>query len=125
MASKVNVYNLGIFTLAKGQTIGLFYDVPPGQYPAELRRVRCFNAVPYVFVFQWPAQPGRPIPGPGSDTIIPPYEQRVAISRVFHLLKPYDPLAPFSPRLQVNLEVTNLSDTDPVTCQINLSVTDN
>ncbi len=123
--SNVNVGLWASGTLAPAKSALWFWDIPPSQYNKFLRRVRTFSAVPFVDA----PDPGDALPLP-PDPPFPPFEQRVAVTQVFHLLKATPPVPPGvyppnAPQLQINVVVTNLMNNFPVTYQIYLSETDN
>jgi hypothetical protein len=112
-------------TLGPGQVANWFWDIPANEYNMRLRRVRTFSAVPFVFV----VDPGNALPLPPNPPF-PPFEQRIAVTLVFHLLKatpavPPGVYPPGAPRLQINVVVTNLMPQFPVTYQIQMAETDN
>ncbi len=124
--SNVNVWLFASGTIAPGRQHHWFWDVPPWYYNAALRRVRSFSAVPFVSAFDWDSRalPLPPVPP------WPNFEQRIAVTQVFHLLKatpPYPPdtYPPGGPNLQVNVIVTNLMEQTPVTYRLYMSETDN
>jgi hypothetical protein len=125
MSNEVNVGLWASGTLAPGQSAQWFWDIPPIHYNVALRRVRTFSAVPYV-----PApDPGGGLPLP-PDPPYPPFEQRIAVTQVFHLLKATPPVPrgmvpPNAPQLQINVIVSNLMKQFPVTYRIYLEETDN
>ncbi len=124
---KVTLFASG--TIGPGGTHHWFLDIKPSQYNKALRRVRHFSAVPYVPFPDNPDQPDRPLFLP-PDPPYPPYEQRVEVAHVFHLLKGTPAVAPGtwppnSPALQINVVVTNLMATAPVTYELRMMETDN
>ena len=126
MASQVNVTKWAKATLGPGQQHNWFLDVNPANYNAARRRVRTFSAVPFVFVPEWHG-PDRPLPLPED---FPVFEQRVAVTLVFHLLKgtpavPPGTPPPPAPQLQINVIVTNLMKQFPVTYELYMAETDN
>jgi hypothetical protein len=111
--------------LGPGQSAQWFQDVSPNHYNKSLKRIRIFSAVPFVYV----GDPGDALPLP-PDPPFPPFEQRIAVTEVFHLLKATPPVPPGvyppnAPQLQINVVVTNLMKNSPVTYQIYLAETDN
>jgi hypothetical protein len=125
MSNEMNVNPWGWGVLAPGTEVTLFWDFSPRDYAKTLNRVRVFNAAPFV---QTPP-PGEGLDVP-PDPPYPTYEQRVAITEVFYLLKatptpPPGEVPPNSPALQVNVTFRNLSATAPVSFQITVAETDN
>ncbi len=123
--SNVNVSFWASGTLGPGESAQWFWDIPPLRYNVFLRRVRHYSAVPFVAA----PDPGDGLPLP-PDPPFPAFEQRVAVTEVFHLLKATPPVPPGvyppgAPALQINVIVTNLMDQFPVTYQIQLMETDN
>jgi hypothetical protein len=123
--SNVNVSLWASGTLAPGQSALWFWDISPADYNTFLRRVRTYSAVPFVYV----VDPGNALPLP-PDPPFPPFEQRIAVTEVFHLLKATPPVPPGvyppnAPQLQINVVVTNLMVQFPVTYRIYMSETDN
>ncbi len=88
----VNVWLFASGTIAPGRQHHWFWDVPPWYYNPALRRVRSFSAVPFVSAFDWDshALPLPPVPP------WPNFEQRIAVTQVFHLLKATPPPEPSS-----------------------------
>jgi hypothetical protein len=102
--------------LAPGASAQWFEDYPISDYNKTIRRVRTYSAVPYIHVEDEPDQPNRPI---GLPETYPSYEQRIAVSEVFYLLKAN------AVNLQVNVVITNLMIDQPVTYRIYVAETDN
>ena len=123
--ANVNVTQWVSGWLAPGASQGWFQDIPPLHYNRTLRRVRTFSAVPYVYVND--SEEGLALP---PDPPFPPFDQRIAVTQVFHLLKATPPVPqgvypPNAPQLQINVVVTNLMPHDPVTYIIYMAETDN
>jgi hypothetical protein len=123
--SNVNVVQWASGTLAPGESAFWFQDVSPLHYNRTLRRVRTFSAVPHVYVND--SGDGLALP---PNPPFPPFEQRIAVTQVFYLLKATPPVAPGSyppnaPQLQINVVVTNLMPQNPVNYVIFMSETDN
>jgi hypothetical protein len=123
--ANINVSLWASGVLAPGKSAQWFQDFTPAKYNVKKRRIRVFSAVPYVQV----VDPGDALPLP-PDPPFPAFEQRIAVAQVFYLLKGTPPVPPGvyppnSPQLQVNVVVTNLSKTAPVTYQLYIGETDN
>jgi hypothetical protein len=115
--------------LAPGASAQWFEDYAPIDYNRTIRRVRTYSAVPFVVVEDEPDQPNRPLSLP-PDPPWPNYEQRIAVTEVFYLLKatptpPPGVYPPNAPALQVNVVITNLMPDQPVTYRIYIAETDN
>jgi hypothetical protein len=126
MSSELNVSLWAQGVLGPGETANWFWDISPADYNARLRRVRTFSAVPFVSAPD-PGGTGLPLP---PDPPYPTFEQRIEVTDVFHLLKatplpPPGTFPPGAPALQINVIVSNLSDSEPVTYHIYMSETDN
>jgi hypothetical protein len=126
MSNELNVGFWAAGVLGPGESANWFWDISPAHYNRELRRVRTFSAVPFVSAPD-PGGSGLPLP---PDPPYPTFEQRIAVTQVFHLLKatptpPPGSFPPNAPALQINVIVSNLSQTHPVTYQIYMAETDN
>src|SRR5215470_7035566 len=126
MSNELNVSKWADGILGPGEVANWFCDIDPCDYNAVVQRVRTFSAVPFVF---GPDCGGTGLPSP-PDPPYPTFEQRVAVTEVFNLLKATPtPLPgvvpPGAPALQINVIVTNLSDTDPVIYRIYMAETNN
>jgi len=126
MSNELNVSFWASGVLGPGESANWFQDINPADYNTTIRRVRTFSVVPFVWAPD-PGGTGLPLP---PDPPYPTYEQRVAVTEVFHLLKgtptpPPGSFPPGAPALQIDVIITNLSDTDPVTYNIYIAETDN
>jgi len=125
MSNELNVSLWAEGILGPGETANWFWDISPFDYNRTIRRVRIFSAVPFV----WAPDFGGALPLP-PDPPYPTFEQRIEVTEVFHLLKgtPTPPPGSFpagAPALQINVIITNLVDSDPVTYRIYMAETDN
>jgi hypothetical protein len=125
MSNELNVSLWASGVLGPGESAQWFQDIAPNHYNTSLKRVRIFSAVPFVYV----ANSGQTLSLP-PDPPFPAFEQRIAVTQVFHLLKATPPVPPGvyppnAPQLQINVVITNLMDDFPVTYQIYIAETDN
>jgi hypothetical protein len=114
MSNEVNVVLFGSGVIVPPtQTHHWFWDFAPRDYNLRKRRVRTFSVVPYVYVDD-SGGTGLPVPEP-----LPAYEQRVEISKVFHLVKAN------TAQMQVNVIVRSLTPNVPVGYVLMMAETDN
>jgi hypothetical protein len=122
MSNELNVGLWASGVLGPGEIANWFWDINPAKHNQTIRRVRIFSAFPFVW-----APDGLSLP---PNPPYPTFEQRIEVTQVFNLLKGTPPpppgvFPPGAPALQINVIVTNLSDTAPVTYQIFMAETNN